>query len=172
VTSDTLHGAINSPETAEVFAILLSITDPNEIASGLPLYVSSDNADEFPLISETARGILFDEQEYIWFPFDLTLPNISESSIPRAQLSISGVDRTIIEAVRTIQNPLDINIKIIATSQRAVEGYTPERELNGLSLSNVSHSATRVSGNLEFEILLTEPWPWRTFNPVDFPGIF
>lgn len=146
--------AINSEETDEVFLILLTIS---HASLATPIRVTSDNVDT------VSRGNLF-----VAYPFELSLPEDSETLSARASLKIDNVDRSIIASIRNMNNSPDILMEIIrAASPDIVEASFPD-----FKMTNISYDVLTVSGDLTIEDFTAEPYPADRFAPAYFPSLF
>jgi hypothetical protein len=110
--------------------------------------------------------------EYIAFPFEITLPDSLEDAPPRARLRIDNVSRELGQAVRSITSPATVTIRVVRIEE-GTDTLTGDVELSfpGLRLMNVTIDALAVEGALELENLVREPFPARTFSPAEFPGL-
>lgn len=105
---------------------------------------------------------------YYRFPFEITLPKDSIDDPPRMQLRIDNVDRTIVQTLRTLKTRADITVEIVTTE----DPDTVEASFTGFKLSDVQYDAFTVSGSLEPETLIREPYPSSRFTPGSFRGVF
>ncbi|MEM9681627.1 MAG: DUF1833 family protein [Pseudomonadota bacterium] len=141
-------------ESDEVFLVLLTI-DHEVLAT--PIRVVNN------LEEVTSRG-----EDFIAFPFDITLPDSHEGATPAARLTIDNVSREIGEAVRQMTSPPTVLIEIImASAPDTVEASFP-----GFLMRNIKTDATKVTGELVVEDLTREPYPAVSFTPGRFPGVF
>lgn len=151
--SDKFKAAIFARETDEVFILLVTI-DHADLSE--PIRVSSDGADTL------SRG-----ETFVSFPFEITLPNDTEDAPPEATLKIDNIDRSIVQAIRSISSPPNVLIEIVLASEpNAVESVW-----NDFKLQNVDYDVLVVSGNLTQEDFSAEPYPAMTMDPANFPGI-
>ena len=156
--------AITAQETDEVVVVLIELSH-STLAD--PIRVSSDNAELLPVAQ--VYGTLSNGTEYVFFPFEFTMPDQSEDSPPRASLVIDNIDRSIVQAVREASGePIAVAVKVVIASD-------PDTVVVGeieFALKNVQYNATTVSGDLSFATVLDEPYPEGMFGPSDFPGLF
>lgn len=148
--------ANNAQETGEAYAILLTI---NHVSLSQPIRVTSASLDI------TSNSNLFTA-----IPFDLILPDSQDGSIPRAQLSIDNIDRSIVEAVRSLEpgSKASVLIQVVLES-------TPDQlevEFIDFYLSNVTYDQYLVRGDLTIENFLSKPYPEGTMSPKYFGGLF
>jgi len=105
--------------------------------------------------------------EFIAFPFQITLPDSSEDAPPFSKLSIDNVSREIGQAIREISTPPSLMIQVVRQETLDVV----EAEFVGMYMVNVSYDALQVSADLLFEDLTRESYPSYTFSPASFKGI-
>jgi hypothetical protein len=156
--------AINAQETGEVVICLLTIV---HTALATPIYLSSDpttRVSDIPLVySTTSRG-----NEYLFLPFEFTLPDDTSDSPPRVQLTIDSVDRSLISLLRSVSTPADVTVEIVlASSLNHVELQLP-----ALQLANVTIGEVHIAIDLVSDPLINEPVPADLFTPGSFPGVF
>lgn len=152
--SAALKKAVYSSETGEAFIILLEITSP-EITD--PIRVTSDAVDT------NHQG-----NNYVRFPFQVTLHDENEDQVPRVRLTIDGVDQRVAEAVRRLTEPPDVTQKVVLSS----DPDTVELGPITFKLRNITVKKRTVTGQLTKKDILNAPFPSGTFNPIDFPGLF
>lgn len=162
--SNQAKAALYSQQTSEVLILLLTI-DHETLAQ--PIRLSSDPTETLP--DAGVLGTLSRDEEYIYLPFSVNLPNQDESGIARASISIDNIDRRIIQAVRDARgSQLDITIELILASQPD----DPEISITGFRLERVQYDALTVTGEISIEYFDLEPFPSKRFTPADFPGLF
>lgn len=152
--SATARAAIFAQQTDQVFLALLTLTH-----ASLPGPIRVVNN----MVDIVSRGDTF-----IGYPFQIALPGESEDELPRVQVMIDNVDRTLVEAVRTLTSPPTLTLEIVlASAPDTVEaGPFP------FSLRNVEYDAHVITGDLAFEDVLNEGFPQHSFTPNHFPGVF
>ena len=161
--SASFLNAINSQETEEVVICLLTVTH-EDLAE--PIYLSSDptmRISDSPLVYATvSRG-----NEYLFLPFEFTLPDDKSDSPPRVQLSIDNTDRSLVAMLRSFTTPASIKLEIVLASSLD----DVEIELPALQLSEVTIGEDRVTADLVAEALFNEPYPSRQLSPRACPGL-
>lgn len=153
VTPQT-RGAVYAAETAEVFAILLTLAHPDLPE---PIRVCDGGSD---IVS---RG-----ETFIAYPFTLALPEDEEGRSPRARLGIDNVERQIVAAVRNLASSPFVTIEII---RRAAPDVV-EARFEDFRFTNISYDSQVVEGDLTVEDFTAEPYPAACFSPSLFPGLF
>ncbi len=141
-------------ETDDVFLILLTI-DHGSLSA--PIRVTSDSVDT------VSRG-----ESFVAFPFDLSLPEDSETLSATAKLQIDNIDRQIIAAMRQMTTMPTVLLEIIrAAAPDIVEASFPD-----FRLSQIQYDALTISGELTIEDFTAEPYPSGVFGPANFSGLF
>ena len=153
-TSLTFREAVYGSETGEAFLILLELTNPG---LSQPIRVTSNSVDT-----------VHNGDTYVAFPFEIELPDDTDEGPPTAQLRIDNVSREIVQAIRTVQTAVDVDIKIVLGS----DPDTVEAEFADFQLRDVKYDALVVEGSLNIETFAQEPFPAGKFDPARFPGLF
>lgn len=146
--------AMLAQQTGEAFLVFLRIdhADLDE-----PIRVVSDGVDH-----------VVDGLTWTAFPFEIAIPSESEDSVPSVKLSIDNVDRSIVQAVRSLASPPTVTIHVaLGSSPSTIEAGPYE-----FTLRNVAYDALAVTGDLRFEDVLNEPCPGDVMSPTTFPGLF
>lgn len=111
-------------------------------------------------------NVVSDGYTYIGFPFEMNLPQ-QKGEGRAAQIAISNIDRQIVRMLREMDTAADVLIRVALDH----DPDTIEYELSGLKLRNVDGAGDRLSGDLLFEDIDTEP-ACDTVTPNRFPGAF
>jgi hypothetical protein len=155
--SSTLKTAVNAQETGEVVLAITQISHPS-ILNG-PLRVVND------LQNLTSNG-----KVYSAFPFQVTLPEEREDSLPRLRLVLDNIDRTIVAAIRSIPPSevptVQVDLVLASTPD------TLELSFPGLSLREVSYDVYSVEGEVLLDEDDREPFPADSLTPQIVPAIF
>lgn len=107
-------------------------------------------------------------REYLFLPFEFTLPDDKSDSPPRVQLTMDNTERSLVALLRSISTPASIKLEIVL-------GSTPgavEMELPAMQLANVIIGEEQVTADLVADALINEPYPAGQFTPGTFPGLF
>ncbi|EJB02878.1 protein of unknown function (DUF1833) [Rhizobium leguminosarum bv. trifolii WSM597] len=162
--TDRFREAVYAQETDEVPICLLTITHESMEE---PIYISSDPSTRLsddPLIYGTeSRG-----EQYIFLPFEFTLPDDKSDSAPRVQLTMDNIDRTLVSMLRTFATPPSIKLEIIL----AADPDTVEITVPVLQMSDATFEDHTISITLVADSLINEPHPAGRFTPGAFPGLF
>lgn len=152
--SDSTREALYNAQTDACFLVLLKL-DSDELAS--PIYVVNNT-----------ENIISVSIEYTAIGFKFILPSEEEEGVSNASIVIDNVDRTIVEAVRSVRKPLTVTANII-------EASTPDTiEVGPLEfqLRNVKYNASQVSGDLYYNNYLEKNAGTIKFSNLNFPGLF
>lgn len=163
MTSTAFKQAVFSARTTEAFPVLLTISHSSFTDD---IRVSSDPAVLLPEAGE--RGIVSRGLEYVFFPFEITLPQQDETGIARARISIDNIDRRVVRAIRAANSAVSVKIEVVASS----DVDTPEFTADNFRLEQVEYDAFTVSGDISVEYFDLEPYPAKRYTPSDFPGLF
>lgn len=153
-----------SQESEEVVICLLTVTHKD---LGQPIYLSSDATDRLsddPLI----YGTISRSNEYLYLPFEFTLPDDKSDSPPRVQLSMDNTDRSLVAVLRSIETPANIMVELVLASDLDFVEIT----MPALQLSDVTLGESRIQATLVADALINEPHPAQLFTPGSFPGLF
>lgn len=161
--SNTFKTAIYAQQTSEVFIVLLTISHPNFAEN---IRISSDLTQDLPIAG--VKGTISNSLEYIYLPFSIILPQDDDTGVSRASITIENVNNEIIDYIRQADSSLNIDFKIVLSSDPNVE----EIIFEDFKLESVNYDANTISGDISIEYFELEPFPSRDFTPSDFPGIF
>lgn len=152
--SSTALAAMLAQETDEVFVMLLKIT---HASLAEPIRISGDS-----------QNTTSDNEEYLQFPFAITLPSDDDEQPPAIRITIDNVSQTIVGTLRSIESPPEFEIMIV----RAGAPDTVEVRYTDFALHEVGYDAFTITGTLTVESLLVEPYPSGKFVPSEFPALY
>ena len=161
--SNTFKAAAFAQQTGEVFIMLVTLSSPGLIDD---IRVCSDPFELLPTAG--VRGVVSRGDEYVFLPFEITLPTEDDSGIARAKLTIDNVTRQVVQAVRSSAGRIGITIEIVLAS----DPDTVEVSMNDFILDGITYDALTVTGEISLEYYDLEPFPSSRFTPSYFPGIF
>lgn len=159
----TLKQAVAAQTSDVCYIILLTITAPNLTQ---PILVASDPFEPLPVAG--GRGVASRGNEYVYLPFQLSLPNEDDSGIGRAKISIDNVSREIIRYIRESSGQISLKIEIVLN----LDVDSPEISMDNFILESVNYDALTISGDVSVQYYDLEPYPAKRFTPSDFPGLF
>lgn len=113
--------------------------------------------------SVISRGDVFEA-----FPFAIVFPTDVAERMASAQLTISNVDRRLVETIRSVVGRPRVRVEVIAASRPDSVEYGPLE----FDLSNVQWDAETISGELTYEPVVQQSFPSQVFDPQRFPGLF
>jgi hypothetical protein len=152
--SDNLLDSLTSEETSEVYTTLVTVKD-NE---GTVLARFTDDS-----VDTTYAG-----SNFVAYPFSISLPDNQEGRETTAQLTLTNVDRQLIEAVRASTGFLYATLRVVLASDTSiVMVYYPDMEMRRLT-----YNTDILSGELTYESFLNEPYPKDLMVARHFPGLF
>jgi len=146
--------AIFDEQTAEVFVQLIEIS---HASLATPIRVNSSGAD-----------IIHGGNTYVYYPFELIMPDDVDGRNQRAKLRIDNVSRSLVQTIRSLSTAPSIVFKIVLASSPDVV----EASFTDFKLTNVKYDAFVIEGDLTLEDFTSEPYPSGTFTPNTFPGLF
>lgn len=152
--SSAAAAALHAQETSEAFIKLVEISGGG---LSVPIRAASSRTD---VVSNGAT--------YTAYPFEISLPQEDENRPPEVELVIDNIDRTIVDAVRSLSSPPTVTLSIVLESSPD----TVEAGPFNFTMKSASWNKLTVSGRLSYEAILDEPYPAGTFNPVEFPGLY
>jgi len=155
--SDALKTALYAQQTGEVLLAICAISHPS-IVNG-PLRVVNDLQDF------VSNGLT-----YTAFPFQVTLPADGEDGRTSLRLVLDNIDRTVVQAIRSIppSSTPTVQVDLVLASQPDVV----EISFPNLTLRSVDYDVFVVEGDLELDEDDREPFPYASFTPQLFPGLF
>lgn len=139
--------------SGEVFLVLLTLSHPSMTT--------------LRLVNNTV-DVVSRANTYLAFPFELALPADLAEQLPVVQLSISNVDRRLIDEIRGIESPLAVTLEVVAASALNTVEVGPYV----FDMTSVSYDQERITATLSYEPILNEPFPGERFTPQIFPQLF
>jgi hypothetical protein len=158
--SPAAREAAFAQETAEAFLALLVIEYPTLEA---PLRFVNNVEDVYSTAGDAATP-----QQYFGCPFQIALPAERDDQLPSVTIAIDNVDQQIVAALRSLTSAPMLTLYIVLASTPNTVEAGPFR----FRLTSAQYNAQQVTGYLAFPDVLNEPFPWRTFTPGDWPGVF
>ncbi len=145
------RAALYAAQTDDVWLDLLTI-EHSSIGAPIRLVANTE--------AVTSRS-----ETYLPFPFELTLPSTAQESV---DLLIDNVTRELVDEVRAIDTPLAITLERV----RAADPDTVELGPYEFQSRAVEYDVRRMQFRLAYEPLLNEPFPYDTYTPIKYPGLF
>lgn len=163
LTSSSFDQQFFSQETESVFIVLLTLSNDDLDED---IRIASDPYELLP--TANVRGVESDGLEYIFMPFEITLPRDDSTGTVSATLTIDNVEREVIAQARSVRTPINVKMQCVLSDDVDVV----EIEYDYFQLSNVSYDSMTVSGELTLDYWGLEPFPSGRFIPSQFPGLF
>ena len=109
-------------------------------------------------------------QGKLWYfvPFTFQLPDERDEQAPMQKLVVDNIDRTMVELLRSTSTPCKVTCYIVMSNAPDVI----EIEGAAFDLTAVSYDAQTIEMTLTIDSLTVEPFPYGTFNPAQFRGLF
>ncbi|MGH9887418.1 MAG: DUF1833 family protein [bacterium] len=104
-----------------------------------------------------------------WNPafFEGTLPEEGPSGATQTKLMIENIDRSLLDALRPLETPLNVNV-YVATSADEDAIVGPYE----FTWREHQFDATAIIGGLQGDDILNSRWPRHEFTPSYFRGLF
>lgn len=165
--------AVFSPETDNELVTLLTVYTPGITDINDPSYVAARISDGFTQrISETPDeviyGIVSNGQNFLFCPFQITLPQENEAQAPRCSIVINDVTRILTPIIRSLSAPPKVKLELVLSSTPDVI----EVSFSGFYIVNFSYNSSSVTADLSMIDYEREPFPMHSFTPRYFPGLF
>lgn len=132
--------------TSEVWLLLLEI-DHDDLAT--PFY----------LVNNT-ESIVHETNTYIAYPFSIVLSTDDGERLPKVQLTIDNVDRTLVNTIRSISDSPTVIVKLVLAD---TPDYV-ELEITDLILREVEYDAYTITGTLYADDILNSRHPADTIS--------
>lgn len=158
--------AMFSTDGNDTMAVLLTITGtgittPIRLCDNYTQRIST-TADE------VVYGISSRGNNYVFLPFQITLPTEEAEAAPRCQIILNDVTRYLIPTIRSATTALNVVVELVMTSTPD----TVEISFSNFLMSGITYNADSITADLNVESLAVEPFPAHTFTPSYFPGLF
>lgn len=163
MTSTDFNQQVFAQETESVFIVLLTFSS-DELEEDIR--IASDPYEMLP--DANVYGVESNGLEYIFIPFEISLPRDDSTGTVSASLRVDNVEREIIAQARSVRVPLDIKIQCVLSDDVDVV----EIEYDFFKLSNVQYDIMSITGELTLDYWGLEPFPSGRFIPSMFPGLF
>ena len=152
--SPAMLAEIFKPESGDCFLTLLTIS---HISLPSPIHLVNNTED-----------VVSNSITYSKFPFRINLPADDGESPGEVSLVLDNVSLELIGALRTITDPLDVNLKMIL-------GSIPDDiqlELTDLKIGSINYDAQTISGKLYQDNFMSSSMTSERYQPTNFPGLF
>jgi hypothetical protein len=162
--------AMFASETSEALILLITITDPTDLANPIRLADSyTGRITSLTNDDEVVYGVTSNNKDYIFLPLQINLPGEQESGAGQCSLTLNYVTKEAIQLIREkLTSPVSVQIDLVL----ADSPNTIETSFSGFKITNVSYNAEQITLDLNMVSLSREPFPSFTFTPANFPGLF
>ena len=156
--SQSTREAISSPGSPIAFLTMVVI---ESVDLATPLYFVQNNVD---VVSSAYNG----SHTYTAANFKSTFPSQEESSVQDASITISGINRQVIEAIKSVDDIPTIRTFLV----REDTPNTVELGPFIFKLGNVNYNVNSVTASLLYEYTLRNNVSTMNINSRNFPGLF
>lgn len=163
VLSTRSRRAAYAQETEEVFIVLVTLTNSNWEDD---VRISTDPSQLLPIAQ--IRGTISNGKEYVFCPFDISLPGENDEGSGVARISIDAIDRRIIQLIRSASRNIGITIQVVLESAP----NAPQLTVTNFRLDKIEYDAMSVSAEISSGFLDNEPFPYQRFVKSKYPGMF
>lgn len=164
--SDNLRQAAYAQDTDVAIIVLLTFTNPS--TDDEPVRVCNIPVEKFSDLGENVYGVISNNERFLFFPFEINLPQDDKTGTVSASLTIENVSREIIQFARQTRNLLNVTVQVVLSNDL---DYV-EMEYKDFKLRNITYDALSITGDLSIDYLGLEPFPAGRFTPSGFPGLF
>lgn len=102
------------------------------------------------------------------FPFQVKLPQDAADRMSTATLTISNVDRSLIDEIRSLTGNPKVKFEVISATRPDDVEFGPLE----FELAVAAWDAHTITGTLTYEPVTQQPFPAGVFDPQRFPGLF
>nr|BDD43791.1 hypothetical protein 11 [Spirochaetaceae bacterium] len=147
--------AITQERTSAVFLMLVTIEHP-DLTSPIRLVYNTQ--------SVTSRG-----NTYQKYRFRIDLEDEKEDGmVSEARLTVEAIDQTLIQAIREIETAPTVTFELVL----AADPDTVEVGPFVYDVTNVPYDLQFLSMTLEYQDVMDDEFPSKSFTPEYTPGLF
>lgn len=146
--------AVVNQNTDEVFLFLITLSH-DDLLNPIRVVNNVENIN--------SRGM-----EFTAFPFDLILPQDDGDTLPQVIISLSNVDLSLVDEIRSLNSSLDVTLEIVLASNPS---YV-EMSIEGMKTISVQYDAQKIEATCQIEDVLNLVFPKDSYLPSNFPGLF
>jgi hypothetical protein len=119
------------------------------------------------LVNNTEQ-IISNGQTYSAFPFKIVLPVDDGESLREVALELDNTSLELINLLRTVTDPLDVNLKMILASIPNDIQY----ELGELKIGSITYDKSNITAKLYQDNFMSSGLTSERYTPQNFPGLF
>lgn len=131
------------------------------------LTLSHPSFSDIHLVNNTEE-IVSNGTTFLPFPFRITLPTDDGETQRQVQLQIDNVDLSLMDLLRTVTDPIDVNLSMVLASN---PDYV-ELNQGELKIRDVSYGHQTIQATLFIDDFLNTELSGERYTPQNFPGIF
>ena len=147
-------------QTTDLMFFALLTVRPPEGQSGETLRFVNNN-----------ENIIHNGEEYLAFPFEISLPADTEEAPPVVRVKVDNVDRSMVSMLRTFIEPLRVKLEVISYSSATSNTEIGPMDFLLLSYNNLQTGSIEFSLGYESDIL-NEAATRDSFSPSIAPALF
>jgi hypothetical protein len=130
--------------------------------------VEHEELAELHHLTNAPTEIMSRDIPFLPMPMEITLSEDSEDRPPQAKLVMANVDRRLVAALRSTNQPCSIMLEVVRISD---PNYV-EASFADFSMRDVQYDALTIEGTLSLEGMFEEPAIDYCFTPSFAPGLF
>ena len=154
-------------QRSENFPIVLFTFDHDDFTS--PIRFSTDPTER--LIDDGSKivyGTTSNSVEYYFFPCTVKLPSDTVQGPGQMLMTFANVTRDYVAVIRAISGLISVDAKIVISNDLdTVETQWPQ-----FNVTSIPYDAATIQLVMNMEMLINEPYPYLTYSPNLFPGLF
>lgn len=161
-----------SPDSDSTLIALLTITYGYDGLTPLEVRLADNYTGRLSSLTtddEVFYGVTSRSSEYLFIPFNLTLPQEQEDQTPSCSLEIYDVTQHLTEIIRQ-QFEIIPRVKLELVLSKTPD--TVEVSFDDFFITSISYNKDVVNLTMEMIDFSKEPFPQHRFVPQYFPGLF
>lgn len=148
---------INLLNSSEAWLWLMTITDVSDPENPvIQLFVNNN----VPVVSRL--------KTYIPFAFAVDMFIDDGDRIPTMGLTVDNVTRELIDEIRLITSPLQVDLELVAASNPDLVEISVPR----MTLRDISYTGLSLTGTLMLDDVLNQRFPAERVDPQQYGGLF
>ena len=149
---------INLLNSSEAWLWLMTLTDPDK-----PLDATNPQ-----LFVNNNVSIISRLKTYIPFAFAVDMFIDDGDRIPTMGLTVDNVTRELIDEIRLITSPLQVDLELVAASNPDLVEISVPR----MTLRDISYTGVSLTGTLMLDDVLNQRFPAERVDPQQYGGLF
>ena len=107
-------------------------------------------------------------QLHIGFGFEITLPGDNSETVPQVNITFQNIDLEIVKIVRELQSPPKVSFYVVSPDEPDSIQAGPFK----MTLREVTYTYQSVVATCKWRDIMNLNFPYHTFTPNRFPGLF